>query len=249
MKITKSQLKQIIKEELETAIDEGFFSSIGDKMGISTQDTKLRAIRLATAYEKIANEYDIPEAGPDGMPTEEMLTAAERAADRAYEPAEEKAAIIKSIQRALQAAGAGKSTDELIKNKHFTGSGAINLPSGDGSEDINKRLRAQASRIFALYSAFMEVEDKKAAASAEYKKEQAKRSIESNPEYKAIQKAKNDVRGYITSDPLDLFNAEDLEKVFRLAGTSKEFKQALVKAGYIDASKLGSSYEFRLRSP
>ena len=49
-------------------------------MGISTQDTKARAIRLMQAYKKIANEYDIPEAGPDGMPTDEMLDAAERAA-------------------------------------------------------------------------------------------------------------------------------------------------------------------------
>ena len=147
----------------------------------------------------------------------------------------------------MQKAGAGKYTDELIKNKQFNGAGAINLPYGDGSEDVMKRLQAQSSRIYALYSAFMEIEGKKAAASAEYAKEQAKASIEKDSEYKAIRKAMNDVRGFRTGDPVSMLSAEDLEKVLRQAGTSKQFIQALVKADYIDASKLQSSYDIRLR--
>ena len=234
-------------EIADGTIDEGFFSGIGDKMGISTQDTKLRAVRMAQAYEKIANEYDIPMPGPDGNPNEEMLNAGEAAAEGAYEPAEEKAALIKNLQRVLQKAGAGKYTDELIKNKQFNGSGAINLPYGDDAKDVMKRLQAQSSRIYALYSAFMEIEGKKAAASAENAKEQAKASIEKHPEYKAIRKAMNDVRGFNTGDPVSTLSAEDLEKVLRQAGTSKQFIQALVKAGYIDASKLQSSYDIRHR--
>ena len=247
MKIKKSELKKLIKEEIEAVMDEGFFSGIGDKMGISTQDTKLRAVRMAQAYEKIANEYDIPMPGPDGNPNEEMLNAGEDAAERAYEPAEEKAALIKNLQRVLQKAGAGKATDELIKNKQFNGSGAINLPYGDDAEDVMKRLQVQSSRIYALYTAFMEIEGKQAAADAKYAKEQAKASIEKHPEYKAIRKAMNDVRGFNTGDPVSTLSAEDLEKVLRQAGTSKQFIQALVKAGYIDASKLQSSYDIRLR--
>jgi hypothetical protein len=245
VKIKKSELKKLIKEEIEAVMDEGFFSGIGDKMGMQTQDTKLRALRMSQAYEKIANEYDIPMPGADNMPNSEMIDAAEHAADRAYEPAEEKAALLKNLQRILQKAGAGKYTDELIKNKQFATPGDATMPPQD--DDIMKRLQAQSSRIYALYGAFEEVEGKKAAASAQYAKEQAKASIEKGPEYKAILKAKNDVRGYRTSDPLTMFSAEDLEKVLRQAGTSKQFIQALVKAGYIEADKLQSSYDIRLR--
>jgi len=245
VKITKRQLKKLIKEEIEAVIDEGFFSSIGDKMGMQTQDTKLRAVRMAQAYEKIANEYDIPMPGPDNMPNSEMLDAAEYAADRAYEPAEQKAALIKNLQRILQKAGADEYTDEIIKNKQFTTPGDATMPPE--SDDTMTRLRAQASRIYALYVAFDNVEGKKAKASASRAKQQAKASIEKHPEYKAILQAKNDVRGYRTSDPLTMFSAEDLEKVLRQAGTSKQFIQALVKAGYIDASDLQSSYDIRLR--
>jgi len=245
VKIKKSELKKLIKEELENIMDEGFFSGIGDKMGMQTQDTKLRAVRMAQAYEKIANEYDIPMPGADMNPNSEMIDAAEAAADRAYEPAEEKAALIKNLQRVLQKAGAGEYTDEIIKNKQFSHAGDANMPPFEG--DIMKRLRAQAARISALYRAFEEVEGKKAAASAQYAKEQAKASVEKDPEYKAIRKAMNDVRGFRTGDPVSTLSAEDLEKVLRQAGTSKQFIQALVKAGYIDASKLQSSYDIRLR--
>ena len=245
MKVTKRQLKKLIKEEIEAVMDEGFFSGIGDKMGIQTQDAKLRALRMSQAYEKIANEYDIPMPGADNNPNSEMIDAAEYAADRAYEPAEEKAALFKNLQRILQKAGADEYTDEIIKRKQFSIPGDATMPPHD--DDTMTRLRAQASRIYVLYGAFEEVEGKKAKASASHAKQMDKNIIEKNPEYKAILKAKNDVRGFRTSDPLDFFNAKDLEKVLRQAGTSKQFIQALVKAGYIDASKLQSSYDIRLR--
>jgi hypothetical protein len=245
VKIKKSELKQLIKEELENIMDEGFFSGIGDKMGMQTQDTKLRAVRMAQAYEKIANEYDIPMPGANLYPNTEMIDAAEDAADRAYEPAEEKAALIKNLQRILQKAGAGEYTDEIIKNKQFWYAGDANMPPSDS--DIGKRLRAQAARINVLYGAFAEVEGKKAAASDQRAKEQAEASIKKHPEYKALRQAMNDVSGFNTGDPVSTLSAEDLEKVLRQAGTSKQFIQALVKAGYIDASKLQSSYDIRLR--
>ena len=119
------------------------------------------------------------------------------------------------------------------------------MPPSDS--DVGKRLAVQAARVEALLRAFMEIGGKKAAASAQYAKEQAKASIEKHPEYKAIRKAMNDVRGFNTGDPVSTLSAEDLEKVLRQAGTSKQFIQALVKAGYIDASKLQSSYDIRLR--
>ena len=243
MKITRRQLHQIIKEELETVIREGFFSGIGDKLGMQTQDTLARGRMVTKAYERIANEYGISDDRGDEAFS--YSDEAEEIADRSYEPAEEKASLIKAIRKIQQKAGAGKYTDQNIKNYHIAHFGDANMPPFDS--DVMKRMRVQAARVEALLRAFMEVEDKKAAASAEYAKEQAKASIERHPEYKAIRKAMNDVRGFRTGDPLDMFNAEDLEKVLRQAGTSKQFIQALVKAGFIDASKLQSSYDIRLR--
>ena len=46
MKIKKSELKQLIKEELENIMDEGFFGDMGDKMGFNTSTTKRRIKNL-----------------------------------------------------------------------------------------------------------------------------------------------------------------------------------------------------------
>ena len=46
MKITKSQLKSIIKEEIEAVMDEGFFGDLGDKLGFNTSTTKMRIKNL-----------------------------------------------------------------------------------------------------------------------------------------------------------------------------------------------------------
>ena len=230
-------------EIADGTIDEGFFSGIGDKLGMQTQDTQARARNAAKAYERIANEYGISDDLGDMYGP--YMDEAEEIADRSYEPAEDKASLLKAIQRVQQAAGAGKYTGQNIENFHLAHFGDANMPPSDS--DVGKRLAVQAARVEALLRAFMEIGGKKAAASAQYAKEQAKASIEKHPEYKAILKAKNDVRGFRTSDPLDMFSAEDLEKVLRQAGTSKQFIQALVKAGYIDASKLQSSYDIRLR--
>jgi len=46
VKIKKSELKQLIKEEIENTMDEGFFGDMGDKMGFETSTTKRRAKNL-----------------------------------------------------------------------------------------------------------------------------------------------------------------------------------------------------------
>ena len=46
MKIKKSELKKLIKEEIEAVMDEGFFGDLGDKMGLNTSTTKRRIKNL-----------------------------------------------------------------------------------------------------------------------------------------------------------------------------------------------------------
>jgi hypothetical protein len=48
MKITKEQLKQIIKEELETSLDEGFMASVGSKlMSMLSDETANKVLDIA----------------------------------------------------------------------------------------------------------------------------------------------------------------------------------------------------------
>ena len=52
MKITKQQLKQIIKEELEATVKEGWGSKLGSKFGIEPKKTRGALAALAAAIEK-----------------------------------------------------------------------------------------------------------------------------------------------------------------------------------------------------
>ena len=58
MKVTKRQLKQIIKEEIETAIDEGFMDSLKGAFGMGGGDEAPAADPTANVPEEEREDYD-----------------------------------------------------------------------------------------------------------------------------------------------------------------------------------------------
>ena len=180
MKVTKRQLKKIIKEELETVMDEGFFGRMGDKIGFETGTTKGRAkvigILVNNWKEAVEDARYMDQDGFNDLMTNtgKLLKAAN------FEP--------EKIAQILIAIGSGDGT--AAADAYLAAAQDVQMRGGAGSDLITlfhngvPEIVAAVGEEEARRSAQATAE-KFAALNAEWEKEQKFRGQEADAEMNA----------------------------------------------------------------
>jgi hypothetical protein len=147
MKISQSQLRQIIKEETDAAIDEGFFGKMGHKMGFETGETK-RIDAILTQVASALAKDDWGDGPLDDLTYEDdPVQAVEDFVDRIgslmMRAGLPKADMAKAKELMMQ--GKGQEGADIMYN-HFTG--MRRTPKGDEARTIiSQNLRDIGSKI------------------------------------------------------------------------------------------------------